>query len=191
MALLVDHWGELARGPFAPLLNRDIGPTYASYNPDDAHLAKLESMFPNHSPLNSPLLAPSSRFSSSKGFGNEEERRMDVCRQALDELRRVSSLPYSPTKSICVKITVHIWPGSISQDFVELIEKRYPRALVILAYYCVLLKRCGHVWYLEGLGEGLLGSIWEALGEEWRPWVRWAMEYPDFTNKLSRHDLVS
>lgn len=58
-----------------------------------------------------------------------------------------------------------------------MIYERDERALVILAHYCVLLKKVDHVWYLKGLGKGLLESIWEVLGEEWRPWVRWAREW--------------
>jgi hypothetical protein len=71
-----------------------------------------------------------------------------------------------------------MWPGSVSQDFVELIYERDPRALVLLAHHFVLLKRNDYVWYLRGLGTGLLENIWEALGEEWRPWIQWPIEQP-------------
>lgn len=69
-----------------------------------------------------------------------------------------------------------MWPGSVNQDFIELIYERDERALVLLAHYCVLLKRVDHVWYLKGLGEGLLRNIWGVLGREGRSWIGWAVE---------------
>ena len=95
----------------------------------------------------------------------------------MKELRRISSVSHSPT-SVRIKTSVHMWPGSVSQDFVELIYERDPRALVLLAHHFVLLKRNDYVWYLRGLGTGLLENIWEALGEEWRPWIQWPIEQP-------------
>lgn len=60
----------------------------------------------------------------------------------------------------------------------DLIYERDPRALIVLAHFCVLLKRIDHIWFLRGLGPGLLGNIWKVLGEEWRPWIQWAMDQP-------------
>lgn len=67
-----------------------------------------------------------------------------------------------------------MWPGSVDQDFIELIYERDERALVLLAHYCVLLKKVDHIWYLKGLGEGMLREILEVLGTEWWEWVEWA-----------------
>jgi hypothetical protein len=191
MALLVDHWDELARGPFAAPLKREMGATFASDNLDDDQLAKLERMFPDSSPLSSPLLAPSSPFSSPPSdCADDEERKMEICKQALDELRRVSALPYSQTRTLCVKTSVHIWPGSVRQDFVQLIHERYPRALAVLVHYCVLLKRNDHVWYLRGVGEGLLDNIWEALGVEWMSWIQWAIEFLVCEKEPKKYELI-
>jgi hypothetical protein len=177
MALLAKHWAELAKGPFGPLLDGDPGPNYASDNPDDEQLAKLEGLFSASSLLSCPLLPPSPDFGSSfPSLIPQEERKLELLREALTELRRVSALPHSPNRTLCVKTSAYMWPGSVSQDFVELIYERDPRALVLLAHYCILLKRNNHVWYLRGLGAGLLENIWQALGEDWRPWIQWAME---------------
>lgn len=179
MVLLANHWLELAKGPLAPLLHGDPGPNYASDNPDDEQLAKLEGMFPPNSPLSSPLMSPSSHFySSPSSLLSSEDKNLEVCKEALDELRRVTALPYSPTHTLYLKTIVYIWPGSVSQNFVELIYERDPRALVLLAHYCVSLKRSNHVWHLRGLGTGLLENIWDVLGKEWRPWIQWAIDEP-------------
>lgn len=55
--------------------------------------------------------------------------------------------------------------GSVNQDFVELIYEKDPRVLVLLAHYCVLLKKNDHVWYLRGLGLRLLENTRQAFGK--------------------------
>jgi len=188
MAFLSNNWSGIAKGSFAPLLHGDPGPVYASYNPDDEQLVKLEQLFESFdsSPTSQeeqqqPLLRPLPAFSSSPPSHTLQQKTTNhdpqIYHTALLELRRVFALPYTPHRTICTQTAAHMWPGSLNQDFVELIYERDERALVILAHYCVLLKKVDHVWYLKGLGKGLLESIWEVLGEEWRPWVRWAREW--------------
>jgi hypothetical protein len=178
MALLTRHSLELANGPFGPVLGGDPGPDYALDKRDDEQLAKLEGMFSSFSSLSVPLLRPPSTLCSPRShLLFDEGRKVEICREALKGLRRISSVSHSPT-SVRIKTSVHMWPGSVSQDFVELIYERDPRALVLLAHHCVLLKRNDYVWYLRGLGTGLLENIWEALEEEWRPWIQWPIEQP-------------
>lgn len=179
MALLKKHLDELVKGPFAPLLSGDHEPAWASENPDDEHLARLDGMFP--SPLSSllasiqPVLSPTSPSSPSHLL-NQEVQKAEICKEALKELRKLFVLTHSPNRTRYSEASLRVWPGNISQDFVELIYESDPRALVILAHYCVLLMKIDHVWYLRGLGRGLLENIWEALGEEWRAWIEWPME---------------
>ena len=188
MAFLSKNWSGIAKGSFAPLLHGDPGPVYASYNPDDGQLVKLEQLFEclTSTPApqeeqKQPLLRPDPAFSSPSPSNSLQKEitthNSQIYHTALLELRRVFALPYSPHRTICSKTAAHMWPGSLNQDFVELIYGRDERALVILAHYCVLLKKVDHVWYLRGLGRGLLESIWEVLGDEWRPWVGWAREW--------------
>ena len=160
MVLLAMNWPALERGPYQPLLLCTTGPTEPSDNPDDVHLAKLEELLvpPNGSQL--------------------VDHDLIVCKMALDELRRVSALPYSPCKTLEMKACIYIWPGTVSQEFVELMYERKPEALIILAHYCVLLKKMNGCWYMEGLGENLLSAISEALSLDWRPWIEWAIEQP-------------
>jgi hypothetical protein len=75
-------------------------------------------------------------------------------------------------------IAIHVWPGTVSQRFVELMDERRPEALVLLAHYCVLLKKVNSSWWLQGVGERLLMAIDRELGSEWRPWIEWALEHP-------------
>ncbi len=181
MALLSSHWDALTKGPFSTLLSNDPDLHYLLDNPDDSHLAKLEEMFPTSSPspLSLPISVPPPSFRSSPAhLLSQDGRKVEVCREALKELRRVVALTHLPDGILSSEASLRVWVGNIRQDFIELIYERDPRALVILAHYCVLLKREDHLWYMTGLGPGLLENIWQALGEEWRPWIQWPMEQP-------------
>lgn len=178
MALLMNHWDKLAKGPFAPLLSSNHCPSSAPDNPDNKYLAKLDGMFPSHSPslMTSLLPAPTSVRSSLGNLLSKDARTAEICKEALGELRRVLELTHSLNRILSSEASLRVWPGCIGQDFVELIYERDPRALVILAHYCVLLKRNNHSWYLRGVGQGLLENIGQALGEEWQPWLQWPIE---------------
>lgn len=156
MGLLKDHWADLKTGPFRELLDALPPSTkFTMGSTGDDQLVSLEAM-----------------------FTSDDNARADICRQALQELRIVSALSYWPSGIRSIKSSIHMWAGRISQDFVELIYQRDPRALVILAHYCVLLKRNNHVWYLQGLGPRLLENIKEELGKEWIPWIQWPLDFP-------------
>lgn len=78
----------------------------------------------------------------------------------------------------------YIWPGSVSQEYVQLVHERRPQTLVILADYCVKLKKINACWYLRGVGENLFAAIDEELGDQWKPWIQWAMSYPSEMTQL-------
>lgn len=66
---------------------------------------------------------------------------------------------------------VHIWPAKISLEFLELLRSRKPAALLLLAYYCVLLGPLEERWFAVGIRKRLLERIWGQLDEQWRPWL--------------------
>lgn len=134
------------------------------------------SLLPPHCLYRCRLLLPVS--ACRRPILSQDEQKIEICKEALKALRRASVFAHSPNRTLCDKTSLHIWPGSISQDFLELIYRRDPRALVILAHYCALLKKNNHVWCLRGIGSGLLENIWQALGEEWRPLIQWPIGQP-------------
>lgn len=139
-----------------------------SDNPGDYHLAKLHALFSRD--LNTPVSIPHTTTNASD---------LLLCSEALEELRRVSSLPYSACRSwLDTRTAVHIWPGSVSQEYIQLLYDKVPEALLVLGYYCVLLKQANYCWFFEGLGEALLGTIRSELGVEWEPWLKWAVDQP-------------
>lgn len=69
------------------------------------------------------------------------------------------------------------WPVTVAERFVELLEERRERALVVFAHYCVLFTMAeGSFWWRERVAEWEVSRIVGLLGEEWRSWVEWPME---------------
>ncbi|KIW04721.1 uncharacterized protein PV09_04454 [Verruconis gallopava] len=58
------------------------------------------------------------------------------------------------------------WFMRIQRDFVDLVEKRDPVALVIVAWHARLLERYSEEWWLGGRGEAVLNEIMGLLGED-------------------------
>lgn len=161
IALLWKNWMDLVNGPFSPLLAQTSGEFSKSSNPDDGELAKLHQ-----------ILAPKDDVFA------EEETELAACRVALEELRRVSALPYAPCNTLPSTSSVFLWTGTVTDEFLQLLYKRKPEALVVLAYYCVLLKRVNSIWYFKGVGETLLDAINNKLDKKWKPWIAWAVQQP-------------
>ena len=161
--MLGRSWGVLKQGPFSPLLSQERFYTKPCENPDDFHLARIYL-----------LLKPDSSSADEEGEGKGEV--FETCAEALEEVRRVFALPRALKRQAMV--SVHVWPGTVSQRFIELVHERRTEALVILAHYCVLLKKVNSCWWLEGVGCRLLTAIERELGVEWRPWIEWALAYP-------------
>lgn len=154
-------WMILRTGPFSPLLER--GPIFTLdtiEHPDDVHLVKTYQL-----------------LAARDGSSDEDVEPLKVCKAALDELRRLFACPHTPMRTR-VMIAIHVWPGTVSQEFIRLIQERRPEALIILAHYCVLLKKVDSCWWLAGVGNRMLAAIDEALGPEWRPWIQWPVEHP-------------
>ncbi|SCO92611.1 uncharacterized protein FRV6_16739 [Fusarium oxysporum] len=68
---------------------------------------------------------------------------------------------------------VFSWPLAVSPEFVGLLEKRKPEALLVLANFAVLLHWCRHHWIFGQVGYCLLESIVSGLGQEWDRWLHW------------------
>jgi hypothetical protein len=78
------------------------------------------------------------------------------------------------------------WLYCMDLDFVTCIRRREPHALLVLAYYAVLLNRDAvqKGWYVEGWREHILRRIRTYLadaGDEFSSWMRWPMDWAGMT----------
>jgi hypothetical protein len=71
------------------------------------------------------------------------------------------------------------WFSMISDGYLALLEQKLPEALLIVAYYCVALKRAENMWWVKTKGENLLKTVILELGGvdgQWDRWTRWPVE---------------
>ena len=71
---------------------------------------------------------------------------------------------------------IRAWPTQVPQEYFDLLRERDPAALILLAHYCILLRRLEDVWYICGYGRRLLSRIYRQLDEKWHPWLQWPLE---------------
>lgn len=71
---------------------------------------------------------------------------------------------------------IFAWPLTISTGFVELLRKRRPEALLVLAHFAVLLHWCRCHWVFGSVGKQLLHGTIAQLGQGWERWLQWPRE---------------
>uniref|UniRef100_A0A8H7MZL7 Zn(2)-C6 fungal-type domain-containing protein n=1 Tax=Bionectria ochroleuca TaxID=29856 RepID=A0A8H7MZL7_BIOOC len=68
------------------------------------------------------------------------------------------------------------WPVRISTEYIQLLQQRRPEALVVLAYYGVLLHYAREYWAVGHSGRVLVSSISSHLGDYWADWLAWPQQ---------------
>jgi len=68
---------------------------------------------------------------------------------------------------------IFAWLITTSEGYSDLLDQRRPEALVLLAYYSVLLHRRHKSWIIGDAGSRLLVYIQQHLGSRWSQWLAW------------------
>ena len=67
-----------------------------------------------------------------------------------------------------------IWPMSLSQDFLNLINDNDPAALIILSHFVVLVHPFEKsLWFLHGWSSGVIAAVDRAIDTAWKGWIEW------------------
>lgn len=140
----------LTAGPLKSALEVPVRtkPSY-THNPDDHRLAALL-----------PLFSRSDDDSAA-------------CREALNTLRQLFAMITTPNQTMSIKSLIYSWPVQVPQRYLVLMSEREPRALVILAHYCIMLNMIDSFWFMEGCASRVLHECTEDLDEEWLHYLQW------------------
>ncbi|KAH7021868.1 hypothetical protein EDB80DRAFT_805353 [Ilyonectria destructans] len=96
---------------------------------------------------------------------------IEPCRHAMECLRRAyDTSRIHPSRAAR---SVLAWCVAVSEDFIDLLTERRPEALVIFAYYAVLLHGVRDMWIIGDAGEFIIRSITAYLGSHWEKWLAW------------------
>jgi hypothetical protein len=68
------------------------------------------------------------------------------------------------------------WLYRLPEEFNDLLKQKHPAALMILAYFVVLLKELGNAWYMEGWVDHILEGIVQFLGKQYEPTIDWPIQ---------------
>ncbi|RSL45092.1 hypothetical protein CEP51_016138 [Fusarium floridanum] len=63
---------------------------------------------------------------------------------------------------------------TVSPRYVDLLAAKDPRALAILGYFFMLVKKSRHFWWIDGAPECEFDAVMSLLPHRWRPVMDWA-----------------
>jgi hypothetical protein len=100
---------------------------------------------------------------------------VEACSTAAHTLQWAFNVHRNLPKSVNVQ-AASAFPVVLSDNYIEPVRKHRPEALLVLAYYGVLLHRCRHVWLFGDSGAFLIHLIADHLGSYWKDALRWPLE---------------
>ncbi|KAF3108996.1 hypothetical protein TWF569_006189 [Orbilia oligospora] len=103
---------------------------------------------------------------------NIPESSREVYLQTANDLQRMFDCAQGKSR-VSVLFT---WVILLSPSYVALLRLGEPEALVVLAFYAVLLHRGRFMWLIGDGGRFLIEAISDRLGENWRGWLRFPIE---------------
>ncbi|KAG4440421.1 hypothetical protein IFR05_004114 [Cadophora sp. M221] len=163
-----DTWQYMMNGPLSPLLQETIFPEYLAPAPENTeHSQRLGLLSAIPFAGNGKPQPPMSTKSSQSPI----PAALEALSSAFPKVQTAQS---HSVYTFC--IAVRLWPAQVSSDYLALLKKKDPAALVLLAHYCVLLEPFDSSWYMQGFSKRLLLRIYDQLDPEWRHWVQWLME---------------
>ncbi|KAK1723597.1 uncharacterized protein BDZ83DRAFT_529438, partial [Colletotrichum acutatum] len=97
---------------------------------------------------------------------------LQACRDATESLRQ----SYFIYRSIAIKsnhqsASVMAFGVRVTTGFIDVVKQRRPEALVILAFYAVLLHWCRSYWIFGDAGQWIIRSVSAHLGDYWSEWL--------------------
>lgn len=96
---------------------------------------------------------------------------------AIGELERVYTIQLTFTEDTLKdsgNMTI-AWLVTVPDEYTRLLAQRRPEALIILAYFAVLLHYRRSFWAMADSGQYLLTSISAYLGKHWENWLAWPL----------------
>ncbi|KAK3714182.1 hypothetical protein LTR37_007984 [Vermiconidia calcicola] len=160
-AILAETWFWVSQGPFAPILTRGfqeaIDTPLESYRvPEgmDFGVAHLDFM------IGVDAMLP-------------DDRR--TCAVILAELKAIYDTVLQ-SRASCSVAQIMCFPKQDSGNFAQLVKRRVPQALIILAYHCVLLDLLDSRWWINGWSSRVLRDVLGSLDEQWRHWIQWPVQ---------------
>ncbi|KAJ0426837.1 hypothetical protein BJY00DRAFT_297810 [Aspergillus carlsbadensis] len=101
-----------------------------------------------------------------------------IYRETLDGLSKTLGVAMASSEGSPKLQTgdVFAWILELSDEYLDLLLRADPFALVIFAHFCVALRQIEWMWWTEGLSRRLLVQIYHLLEERYHRWMTWPEE---------------
>ena len=100
----------------------------------------------------------------------------EVLDDASSKLRRSLSMLYYFPKRFGKLPCIMAWFSWVTDEYLRMLEKKIPEALLVGLYVCVAIKWLDGLWSMKGKAQNLLRTILDVLGVGYERWTRWPIE---------------
>lgn len=191
LVLYQEHLDELARGPLALLARSDVVLERGNWKDKDLadDLLHLQRLWHGDEPLTAiegleEEMSDADREAFDKAYFALISTRSTVTEyiHALQpdlksattqsHLRREGTTASNkPCVDSRVLSEVFVWLIRVPSEYIELLERQHPIALIILAHYAVLLGKECATWWSEKSAYMIIRRVWVVLDERLRKWI--------------------
>jgi hypothetical protein len=127
--------------------------------------------------MNVPLCNPYAKLLETITSAKLGSQLTDIYKTTIDCLQSVTNFDRSSSQQPIIS-----WPVRVSDDYLECLTLYRPEALVIFAYYAVLLHLHRDLWVFGDSGIFIINSITRYLGSEWSNWMEWPQQQVQHTS---------
>jgi hypothetical protein len=175
----------IIQGPFAPILTRAFVENRGLS--DDGSALSMAFAFQASTPHSiGAECGPGGGLPEGMDFGLNHLDFMIGMHSMIPDERRTCMLVLTELKALYAQMLgsqaswgmsmIMCFPKQDPTRFSLLLKQRHPQALVILAYYTVLLDLLDSRWWVNGWGRRVLRDIVCSLGDEWKSWIEWPVQ---------------
>lgn len=68
------------------------------------------------------------------------------------------------------------WLYCLEESFIVCLHEHQPIALIIMAYFVVMVHAIQNYWFMEGWPDHIMTGIFRFLPDEYKPWIQWPAE---------------
>ncbi|KAF2144890.1 uncharacterized protein K452DRAFT_356248 [Aplosporella prunicola CBS 121167] len=105
-----------------------------------------------------------------------EQATRDIHLAALDSLSTTFQHFFiRPAADLSLR-PIFSWACTVSDEYLHLLARRETYALIIFAYFSVLLHKLDCVWWIQGWGKHLVGRVYYLIEPMYQPWIQWPLD---------------
>jgi hypothetical protein len=159
-SIVQPQWQHLSTGPLAPILREGMH----------------NETIPLHQVPGSDEITGLLRLCSNPSVAEDRDVTNAYYLAIHELLKSYSQLSLLKARGLDMVAATFVWPVAVPQRFLTLLAERKTEAMVILAYYAVLLHGIDDKWFMTGWAKYLVSTIEKSIGDDWTEWLMFPRE---------------